>query len=69
MLLDGNVLRPDRLSFEENKVVVLEYKTGTKQEGHYQQVEAYAEALNSTGYEVTGKYLAYINEEVTVEVL
>jgi ATP-dependent exoDNAse (exonuclease V) beta subunit len=69
MLLDGNVLRPDRLSFEENKVVVLEYKTGTKQEGHYQQVEAYAEALNSTGYEVTGKYLAYIKEDVTVEVL
>lgn len=65
----GEVLRPDRLNFEGNKVTILDYKTGKFQPQHRDQMEQYAGVLKLMGYEVVKKLLIYINEEVTITIV
>ncbi len=61
----GEILRPDRLNFEDQKVTVIDYKTGQLQPSHSKQMEQYAGILSNMGFEVKNKILVYINKEVT----
>ncbi|MCM4160154.1 DNA helicase UvrD [Antarcticibacterium flavum] len=65
----GEVLRPDRLNFEGNRVTILDYKTGKLQPQHREQMQQYAGTLESMGYEVEKKILIYINEEVSLSIV
>ncbi|HSI70191.1 MAG TPA: UvrD-helicase domain-containing protein [Gillisia sp.] len=65
----GEILRPDRLNFEGNRVTILDYKTGKFQPAHREQMELYANILREMGYEVSKKLLIYINEEVTITIV
>ncbi len=60
----GEILIPDRLIFNKNEVVILDYKTGKPAEEHHQQITNYAHALTQMNYQVTKKILVYIDEEV-----
>ncbi len=64
----GDVLIPDRLNFYGNRVVVIDYKTGGKLEGHKKQIEGYAAIIQEMGFEIELKLLVYVDEEVFVEV-
>ncbi len=62
----GEILRPDRLNIKDNKVTIIDYKTGSIQSYHQQQMDEYAYVLTQMGYEVSKKILIYINNEVNI---
>ncbi len=61
---NGEVLRPDRLNFNDNLVTIIDYKTGGFQKTHQLQMEQYESVLNKMGYITHKKILIYINTEV-----
>lgn len=64
---NGLILRPDRVVIQGNAVSLLDFKTGKKNQLYHQQLQTYAEALESMGYNVKNKVLVYINDNVTPE--
>lgn len=60
---DGKWLRPDRLIIDDNKIKIVEFKTGSEAEKHKQQINKYEALLISMGYTDTEKYLVYTTEE------
>ena len=64
---DGEVLRPDRIVFSNNKMSVIDYKTGAEKGDHVLQIENYARVLAEMNYEIGEKLLIYINEEIRVK--
>lgn len=63
---DGSVLIPDRIVIEDNKVSIMDYKTGAYDVKHKQQVNKYADALLDMNYEVNRKLLVYLGEEIKI---
>ena len=66
LLPDGNIFRPDRVVFYEGNPVIVEYKTGVKNNNHVSQLERYADLLLLMGYSGVKKYLVYLHEELEV---
>ncbi len=59
--------KPDKIVLKPNhEVLILDYKTGEKNEKHKHQVENYAEALQEMSLTVTQKTLVYIGENIEV---
>ena len=63
---NGDILRPDRLNCDQNKLTIIDYKTGNVQPAHKAQMEQYATVLTQMGFEVSNKILVYINNEVSL---
>ena len=61
-------LRPDRIMLQEGCALVVDYKTGIRQESHVRQVRRYAELLRETGIQDVRGYLWYISENELLEV-
>lgn len=61
LLIDGKILRPDRVVIENEKVTVIDYKTGKKDPGHQQQMAGYIVALQQMGYPDVDYQLVYLN--------
>lgn len=61
------IIIPDRLVFEENKVTIIDYKTGKPNEKYIQQLNLYERVLKDLKYTVDKKILIFINEEITIE--
>ena len=56
--IDGTLLRPDRVIFGEDEVVVIDYKTGTPLPKHQEQIDLYCTKLKQMGYpKVVGKLI------------
>ncbi len=66
LLQNGNVLRPDRLIMEKDKLTVIDYKTGRPEEKHNKQIIKYANTMAEMGYKNIQKYLVYLNEKIEV---
>ena len=67
-MLNHQIVITDRLVIDqENKVTVLDYKTGVVKEEHRFQLEKYASVLESLKYTVQKKILVYSNESVFIE--
>jgi ATP-dependent exoDNAse (exonuclease V) beta subunit len=57
---DGSLLRPDRVIFMEDHVVVIDYKTGSPLPKHQEQIDLYCSKLKQMGHSnVVGK-LVYL---------
>ena len=55
----GDVLRPDRIQYNDKECVVIDYKTGVQSESHQKQMRNYVREVRSVlGREVSG-YLIY----------
>ena len=68
IVFNHQIVIPDRLVIDkENKVTVLDYKTGIVKEEHRFQLEKYASVLESLQYTVQKKILVYSNESVFIE--
>lgn len=63
----GKRLRPDRLNFEENKVSIIDYKTGGFVDTHKMQVSEYANALQDMGYVIDKCLLIYTNHPIIIK--
>ncbi len=66
LLSGGNSVIPDRLVIRENKVWILDYKTGAPDSAHREQINQYALVLESMGYMVQEKALAYLDKPIQV---
>ncbi|MGB0838195.1 MAG: UvrD-helicase domain-containing protein [Flavobacteriaceae bacterium] len=64
----GELLIPDRLVFEGEKVVIIDYKTGKKDIKYLDQLDGYGYVLAQMGYKVTKKILIYTGENLDIEV-
>lgn len=54
----GELLRPDRVVFVDNQVVVIDYKTGSPSIKHQEQIDQYCDTLKLMGYSnVEGKLI------------
>jgi len=70
LMPDGSGYRPDRLIIEGTDAIVLDYKTGKKEEKHKAQINKYAKILNEMGFEKVKRYLLYIDlEDKVLEVM
>ncbi|GGE13364.1 UvrD-helicase domain-containing protein [Psychroflexus salis] len=60
------LFRPDRLCLKANKAVLIDYKTGSPNTKHQQQIKDYTTAVEALGYQVIKKLLVYLNDELLV---
>jgi len=63
----GELRRPDRVVFDGNEVVVIEYKTGKKYTEHKEQVKQYGKLMHEMGYPHVKLFLAYLSPVLEVE--
>ncbi|MDO9257634.1 MAG: UvrD-helicase domain-containing protein [Bacteroidales bacterium] len=63
----GDVFRPDRVIFNKNETIILEFKTGLPKPGHEIQLNNYGEILLQMGYPGIRKLLVYLDETITVK--
>ena len=54
--------------FEENKVGIVDYKTGRKNNTHKKQLEIYEKSLNNMGIITLEKVLIYTDKKIEVEI-
>lgn len=68
LLPGGDILRPDRVVMRDNQAVVIDYKTGTPNERHKQQIGNYAGILSAMGSSEVQAFLAYLPSGTILEV-
>jgi hypothetical protein len=65
----GTLKRPDRVLIKDGRVIVVDYKFGTKKaSGYLTQVRKYTEMLGQMGYDDVKGFIWYVNLEEVVEV-
>jgi ATP-dependent exoDNAse (exonuclease V) beta subunit len=62
LLTNGSVLRPDRVVYFEDKVAVLDYKTGEANEHHHAQIYSYVNTISETTPLPVEGFLYYLDE-------
>ena len=62
----GEASRPDRIVFDGEEVMVIDYKTGKKSQAHRKQIEHYTRLLQEMGYQNVRKLLVYLGDEVEI---
>ncbi len=60
------IVIPDRLVFRGREVTVLDYKTGSPDIRHQDQIDHYASVLAEMQFEVKEKILVYVDRKITV---
>ncbi|HET8839046.1 MAG TPA: UvrD-helicase domain-containing protein [Flavobacteriaceae bacterium] len=68
IISEGMILRPDRIVAENEKAVIIDYKTGIPLPTHEIQIQRYAQAVENLGYTIAQKLLVYINNDVTLKI-
>ncbi len=63
---DKKSIIPDRLVINNNKVTIIDYKTGSPDKKHQEQLQKYAIALESLNYTIVKKIVVYINTEIMI---
>ena len=66
LLPSGESYIPDRILFNKNSTIVIDYKTGAPEQKYIDQIINYAFILNKMGYQNIEKYLIYTNSEKLV---
>jgi predicted RecB family nuclease len=59
---DGSKVIPDRLVRDAKSMTIIDYKTGSENEKHKNQLDGYASLLISMGYTVNRKILIYTDD-------
>jgi ATP-dependent exoDNAse (exonuclease V) beta subunit len=62
LLESGEILRPDKLVVSKEKIVIIDYKTGAKNNKHIQQIKNYQLALQKIYAQPMVGYLIYLSE-------
>ena len=64
---DRQILIPDRLNFHKNnKITIIDYKTGNQENKHFIQINSYAAVLEKMNFSVSKKLLVYINQDINI---
>ncbi|OFY49224.1 MAG: hypothetical protein A2W85_15135 [Bacteroidetes bacterium GWF2_41_31] len=67
LLNSGEIIRLDRVVKTDNKLVIIDYKTGVKSPEHSMQMEKYRQALTNLGYGEVKALLVYLMDEIEIE--
>ncbi len=62
LLKNGKTFRPDRLVFHDDKVTIIDFKTGKHEDKHREQIARYLKQLKEMNYTSTQGLLLYLNE-------
>ena len=66
----GKIIVPDRLVVQKNgSIVIIDYKTGSFNPKHQQQLDNYAETVQQMSYHVEKKILVFIYPELSIKIL
>ncbi len=61
----GEVLRPDRINIHpDGSATIIDYKTGSPQSWHNEQLGGYSDSLSEMGYSVSQTILIYMGDEL-----
>ncbi len=66
LLEDGRFIRPDKLVFSEDKIIIVDYKTGLPDEKHHQQMKSYEDAVSGIFNRETESMLVYLGDEINI---
>jgi ATP-dependent exoDNAse (exonuclease V) beta subunit len=66
LLPSGLTYRPDRLVLNSDATLIFDYKTGSPDEKHEMQINAYAHTLSKMGYVNIRKFLLYVERPYKV---
>ena len=64
LLSSGKTYIPDRLIFNDDNVIVLDYKTGKKRKKDEDQIATYAQTLRLMGYKVVKTKIIYLDDYI-----
>jgi len=64
----GPVRRPDRIIFEEDRIIIVDFKFGNELMVHRKQVGEYKDLLTAMGYERVEAFLWYVDQSRVVAV-
>ncbi len=68
IIFNGRLLRPDRVVIDKNRMTtIIDYKTGTYDHSHANQILEYAHVLQEMGHTITNKILIYFDENITIK--
>lgn len=64
---DNRIIIPDRLVFDtDDKVTIIDYKTGVQLKKHYHQILNYSKVLESMNFTINSRLLVYIDNNIDV---
>ncbi|MGV6831893.1 MAG: UvrD-helicase domain-containing protein [bacterium] len=64
---NGAIVIPDKISILENKVTIIDYKTGAFNKKHETQIIDYGDALIELGYQLKELILVYISDHIEIK--
>lgn len=64
--IKNNTIKPDRVTIYKNKVTLIDYKTGQKNNQYIEQLKEYELALIEMNYEVVKKTILYIGDKIEI---
>ena len=65
---EGKLYRPDKVIVYKDKTVVIDFKTGEKQDSYSKQITNYGNLLSEMGYKNIEKYLLYTKDKSVVQI-
>ncbi len=68
ILANGDLLRPDRVVFDRDEVIVIDFKTGMRKPQHDQQIISYKQQLMQMGHASVRAILIYTSSVEVLEV-
>jgi len=60
---EGRLYRPDRLCIKDQQAVIIDYKTGSPNALHQEQIKIYKQVVEALGYHVENLFLVYLQKE------
>ena len=63
VITDAGVLRPDRVVIDEDRVIIIDFKTGMKSDSHSKQLITYMDAMTAMGHQNVDAFLLYLEQE------
>jgi hypothetical protein len=66
--VDGEVYRPDRVVVKDGKVLIVDYKFGSKNKDYESQLSNYADIWARMGYDEVAAYIWYVASDEIVRV-
>jgi hypothetical protein len=64
---NGEIFRPDKVIFEDDKIVIVDFKTGNQSETHEKQIKSYAETIEYIEKKTAKCYLTYYSNGLIVK--
>ncbi len=60
------IVRPDRVLIKDKEVQIIDFKIGKENKEHITQINKYSKILTDLGYNVIGKFIVYISDEIEI---